>query len=243
MPSRDYTVSPCWWTNTIDFKEIMLLHLHLKSKKMVLVLVAGVELRACDSIISLILALWVQGSSVFSLGARKVEKPFGMLMGTTYVVIGRMLLIRNKCQPSASASFEEKGLSDPGVWALLCFEFAWELFLSADQKWCAVVPEWIKCKTMVDNWSLEVREGEKWFCIIAKMYFCSQVRACEDVRACEEVVFPLQYFKMTCNKIQRTLCVWCASIYFILPCVSLFHYKITMCSNDSLGSTNTCHST
>lgn len=79
-------------------------------------------------------------------GARKVEKPFGMLMGTTHVVMGRMLLIKNKCQPSASASFEGRAcqIQEFGPYCV-CFEFAWGLFLSADQKWRAVVAEQIEC--------------------------------------------------------------------------------------------------
>lgn len=102
------------------FKEITLLHPHLNSKNTFLVLVTRVQLRTCDTITGLILALRGQGSNVLNGGARKVEKPFGTLMGTTHIVMGRMLLIRNKRQPSASASFEEKGLSDSEVWALLC---------------------------------------------------------------------------------------------------------------------------
>lgn len=137
IPTRDYTVSPHWWMNAIHFKEITLLHLYLKSKKKFLVLVARVELRTYDAITSLILALWVWGSNVFNGGARKVEKPFGMLMGTSHVVMGRMSLIRNKCQPSASASFEEKGLSDPGVRVLLCL--FWVCLGTVSQCWSKAV--------------------------------------------------------------------------------------------------------
>lgn len=141
-----------------------ILYSHLSSRKMDLGTCCWEQLRIWDDVTSLILALQVQGSSVWNRWDREVEKPLGMSVATTQAVTGRML-IGNKCQPSASSIPEEKGLVDLGVWAWVCWS---SVFWGTVGQWSAVVPQGVECKPVVNDRSVEAQVGKKVFGLLLK---------------------------------------------------------------------------